>query len=129
MKDFSEDEAMAIIGLMKLPNDRLHENSQYYKTKKKCVFYLKFLIHIFDHVTGIPSDETRTSIAALLLVSPRNIQLWFQNRRRTELKRNSNINHEEDRNKPDPGQKYRTIKSTILLEIYLKMREDYDNIF
>ena len=122
----NEEEAKAVLGMMKLKNDRLHETSKYFKAKKTPV-HNAFLKHVYEEITAIPSPETRESIACMLSVSPRNIQIWFQNRRRKEIKENPKIDENAERNKPDKNSKYRKISDTLLIYTFMMIEKEYHN--
>lgn len=125
--DLTENEAKAVLGIMKLKNHRLHESSKYSKAKKTPIHNM-FLKYVYETISAIPSPESRESIACMLSVSPRNIQIWFQNRRRKELLENINPDISAERNQPDKNSKYKNIDDILLINTYLKIEKNFKQL-
>ncbi|KAF7703790.1 Homeobox protein HD-4 [Cucumispora dikerogammari] len=121
--ELNEKEAKAVLGIMKLKNNSLHETSKYSKTKKTPLHNI-FLKYIFENITTIPSPETRESIACMLSVSPRNIQIWFQNRKRKQLSSSSSFDSSDKTNISDENSKYKNVSDVVLIDTYLSLMGD-----
>lgn len=75
-------EADCILGLVKFKriykNKTLHSKMYKYKTP----FQLRVLWSVFT-ITSYPTSRTRESLAILLNISIRSVQIWFQNARQS----------------------------------------------
>lgn len=80
LKYIDETEAEALLGLLMLINDGRMQEIKDEGYKYKTSAQLKMLNAIFL-ITKYPSSGTRTSLAALLNMTVRSVQIWFQNMR------------------------------------------------
>ncbi|KAK1351055.1 homeobox domain-containing protein [Hamiltosporidium tvaerminnensis] len=78
MKFVNENEAQAALGLLKMVQCDEIEKEGTARSKGK--FELEILSEYFN-ITAYPSYETRYDIAILLNISPKSVQIWFQNTR------------------------------------------------
>lgn len=75
-------EADCILGLVKCK--RIYKNKTLYSKmyKYKTPFQLRVLWSVFN-ITSYPTSRTRESLAILLNISIRSVQIWFQNARQS----------------------------------------------
>ncbi|EOB12095.1 Homeobox protein HD-4 [Nosema bombycis CQ1] len=110
--EMDEREADCVIGLVKFK--RIYKSKTLYNKmyKYKTPFQLRVLWAVFE-ITSYPSSSSRESIAILLNISIRSVQIWFQNARQSRRIGKNNHVARKDAIFVD-------IVTTMLLEIYFK---------
>lgn len=84
---FNNLEIEAIYGLLAINSLKKSKRS---KIKvKKTQLQQNVLSRIYS-ITRLPSTKTRNDIALLIGISPRSVQVWFQNRRQCDKSNNKN---------------------------------------
>lgn len=87
-------EADALLGILMLLHERNIRKNKEEGYKYKTSAQLKMLNTVFQ-ITKYPSSETRICLAALLKISARSVQIWFQNMRQV-IKDEVNLHSEKE---------------------------------
>lgn len=122
MKSLTKNEIDALLGLFCLKNDRMIKKQvreEGYKYKSK--LQIQLLERVFQ-ITKYPSTNTRTDLAILLEISPRSVQIWFQNTRQIK-KENSGGSTDNNGSDKDSYQNITLdVNSGDLLKMYFEIK-------
>ncbi|KAF9761938.1 Homeobox protein HD-7 [Nosema granulosis] len=111
-----ENQLHAALGLLKLSKG--HEQKSSLDISRKTEFQKTALKKIFN-LTKYPTKQTREDMALLLALSPKTIQIWFQNERKLRRK--------EERNEDESWRILVNISVITLYNIIYENEENWKN--
>lgn len=120
----NEREADAVLSLilMKNKHDLMPREDKIYKNKTRK--QVKFLQAVYE-ITKYPSSSTRINMSALINISSRKIQIWFQNKRQAEkeeiyMTKSGGEDNAADSKEGSVKHRSYNIKSNDILQLYLE---------